>query len=229
MDDTNSTKNQQQQQQRKVATDQLEELLYIHTQSHNRPKNLGTGIKQGLSTIITSALGACGVAVILPSIGLLSGLQVGGCDTCCDCGDGGSKVGGKVMGGLVGITVGGLLGILGATAIAVTGAVTGVVQLSRGVASVPASITAPRQGRWWNEHLGQWILTNMADEAELMKNIPLHDEDILGPVQADLDASIPKNGEKVGVAEMFYYDCLEVPASVEPAVLKRQYYLLARK
>jgi DnaJ domain len=74
-------------------------------------------------------------------------------------------------------------------------------------------------------------LTDMTKETEWINTIPNDDDaDILGKVQHDLDASIKVDGASSGtVVDMFYYDCLEVPANAEGSAIKRQYYVLARK
>lgn len=136
------------------------------------------------------------------------------------------------LSGVVGVTGGAVVGLVGAAAVAVGGVLSGISQIVRGVGSVPASITAPRQGKWWNERLGQWTLTDMTKEAEWIRTFTNdYDDDILGKVKTDLDNSIKVDGTSgtAAVSDMFYYDCLEVPADAEPSAIKRQYYLLARK
>ena len=197
-------------QERAKAKEELEAIL-----STSRPKNLGEGLSSGVNNIIGGAVGAAGVAVLAPTMGLALGLRSGG-----------------IIGGVIGIAGGAVVGIIGAAAVAVGGAVSGVTQIVRGVISVPDSITAPRQGKWWNERQGQWTLTDMKHETEWVHTFPNeNDDDILGKVKTDLDNSIKVDGASgtKAVADMFYYDCLEVPATAEPAAIKRQYYLLARQ
>jgi curved DNA-binding protein CbpA len=195
--------------EREKAKEQLEAILCT-----SRPKNLGEGVSTGLNNIISGAVGAAGVAVLAPTVGLAFGLRSGG-----------------IIGGVIGVAGGAAVGLLGAAAMAVGGVVSGVTQIGRGIVSVPASITAPRQGKWWNERQGQWTLTDMKKETEWIKTFPNEDDtDILGKVQNDLDASIKLDGTSSGtVVDMFYYECLEIPADAEGPAIKRQYYLLARK
>ena len=212
----NNMNNQQQQQQkrkeqleqeRQAAAQQLEQIL-----STSRPKNLVQGVSRGVSNIVAGAVGGAGVAVILPVAGLAAGLQAGG-----------------LLGGVVGVAGGAVAGALGGAALAVAGAVSGVAQVTRGVAAVPQSLLAPRQGKWWNERTGQWVLTDMTVEAERWQGIPEDDADILGKVQQEIDDSIEFTTTAGAVKDMTYYNSLEIPATAEPAVIKRQYYLLARK
>lgn len=195
--------------ERAAALQQLEQLL-----STSRPKNLAQGLSSGISNIVSGAVGAAGVAVLAPTVGLAFGVSRGG-----------------LLGGVVGVAGGAVVGALGAAALAVGGAVSGVAQVGRGVAAVPQSILAPSEGKWWNETQGKWVLTNMNSEKNHLQGVPDDDSDILGKVQEEIDASVELSagGSSGDVKDMFYYNCLEVPANAEPAAIKRNYYLLARK
>lgn len=193
--------------EREEARKQLESIL-----GPSRPKNLSEGVVSGISNVVAGAVGAAGIAVLAPMAGLAMGLQNGG-----------------LLGGVVGVAGGAVVGVLGAAALAVGGAVSGVLQIGRGVVSVPQSIMAPRQGKWWNENQGKWVLTNMDEERKQMEGVPEGDEDILGKVQQEIDASVEFSTGSTVVVDMYYYDCLEIPADAEPAIIKRKYYLLARK
>jgi DnaJ domain len=192
--------------ERDEAKEQWDQIM-----STSRPKNLGEGVSTGVSNVIAGAVGAAGVAVLLPTLGLVTGARGGG-----------------IVGGAVGLAIGGAAGIIGAAALAVGGAVSGGVQIGRGIAAVPQSIAAPRQGKWWNENLGKWVSTKMDDEKKSLDGVPDDDSDILRPLQDDVDASVSFCPES-NVADMYYYECLDVPASAEPALLKRRYYMLARQ
>jgi curved DNA-binding protein CbpA len=117
--------------------------------------------------------------------------------------------------------------------IIVLGAVSGVVKIGQGVAAVPQQIMAPRQGKWWNEVEGRWVLTNLpTDAATLLKDgaVPEDDADILGDIQQELDAGASKEfGLPKTVKDMYYYDQLEVDADADQPTIKRKYYLLARQ
>lgn len=111
-----------------------------------------------------------------------------------------------------------------------TGAVSAVSQIARGIVATPESIVAPRQGKWWNEHEGKWVLTDLpAEETSTLQGVPDDDSDILEMFQKELDASIREGKSDGQVKDMGYYDALEVPADATSAAIKRQYYLLARK
>lgn len=110
------------------------------------------------------------------------------------------------------------------------GAVSAVSQVARGIIATPESFVAPRQGKWWNEHEGKWVLTDLpAEEASTLKDVPDDDSDILGMFQKELDESIREGNNDEQVKDMSYYDALEVPADATSSAIKRQYYLLARK
>jgi hypothetical protein len=100
----------------------------------------------------------------------------------------------------------------------------------RGVVAVPQRIIAPRQGKWWNENDGKWILTKMDEETNKLEDVPEDDSDLLGKIKEDLDSSF-KSGEGSGgeVHDMYYYDALEVASDADQGTIKRRYYLLARK
>jgi hypothetical protein len=193
--------------ERAAAQEQLEAIL-----STSRPKNLAEGVSSGVGNIVAGAVGAAGIAVLAPTLGLAVGLRGGG-----------------IIGGVVGVAGGAVVGILGAAAVAVGGALSGLAQIGRGIAAVPQSIAAPRQGKWWNERLGKWVLTDMNEEKVWIASFSNEeDADILGKVQQDLDASATAAGSGE-VVDTFYYECLEVTSNAETGVIKRQYYLLARK
>jgi curved DNA-binding protein CbpA len=102
----------------------------------------------------------------------------------------------------------------------------------RGVAAVPQQILAPRQGKWWNENEGHWVLTKMEEEAKILEDVPEDDSDLLGKIQDNLDASFkPSKGAAAGteVVDMYYYETLEVTSDADQATLKRRYYQLARQ
>lgn len=116
----------------------------------------------------------------------------------------------------------------------ISGAVSGIHQIVRGVLATPESLVAPRQGKWWNEYEGKWVLTKLSeDAAQTLQNVPEDDSDILKPVQDEIDGSIrmdsTNNLTSTTVKDRHYYDVLEIPVDAEPAAIKRKYYLLARK
>lgn len=191
--------------EREEAQLQLEAILKT-----TRPKNLQEGVTSGVSNIVGGAVGAAGVAVLAPTIGLAQGLRAGG-----------------LLGGVIGVAGGAVIGVVGAAGLAIGGALSGVTQVVRGVAAVPQQIIAPRQGKWWNETEGKWVLTNMEEEKQ---NLPESDDDILGKLEEEIDASVELGSSPTGeVADNFYYECLEIPSNADQAAIKRKYYLLARK
>jgi hypothetical protein len=181
--------------------------------NHKKPKNLQQGLMNGVSNVVAGAVGGLGVAVIAPTVGFQAGAKKGG-----------------VGGGILGFTAGACVGVIGAAGLIVGGAAFGVVNVARGVASVPQSISAPRKGKWWNEATSEWVSTDL-------KNIqvPDNDNDLLGGIENDLDSnnnmhkpSSAVGGQKV-VKDMYYYDALKVESNADGSKIKRQYYLMARK
>ena len=70
----------------------------------SRPKNFQEGFGSGVGTILQGAVGAVGIAVLAPTIGLAAGAKQGG-----------------ILGAVVGVTGGAVVGLLGAGALAVGG------------------------------------------------------------------------------------------------------------
>ena len=104
-----------------------------------------------------------------------------------------------------------------------------MTQIGRGIVATPAAIVAPSQGKWWNESEGKWIQTDLSKDSATLEGIPDNDDDLLGTIQHDLDASAtaaPSNGH---VKETYYYDTLEVSPQADQSSIKRKYYLLARQ
>lgn len=81
-----------------------------------------------------------------------------------------------------------------------------VTQVLRGIAAVPEAMTAPRQGKWWNEATHSWVYTDLS-KTEVSES----DEDLLGDLKAELDAAGEPTGTTDGaVKDTYYYDMLEV-------------------
>ena len=100
--------------------------------------------------------------------------------------------------------------------------------------AVPKSISAPMAGMWWSDIDGRWIETNLDTEAEHVMSWPPDDIDLLGEAATEGEPSKVFGNDTVDfqgveVKESFYYKTLDVKHNAEPAQIKRQYYLLARK
>ena len=190
------------------AQEQLNAIL-----KQTRPKNLGQGLTSGVGNIVGGAIGAVGVIVVAPVVGATAGAQSGG-----------------LVGGTLGLVGGAVAGVVGGAVVLLGGAVQGVAQIVRGVAATPDAIVQPSRGRWWNENEGKWIETNLEDEAKSLESVPSDDKDILGKAEAAMeDDAKTSGGGDTKVADMYYYDCLDVSADAEQGKIKRQYYILARK
>ena len=158
---------------------------------------------------------------------------------------------GGLLGGAFGLAGGAVVGAFGAVAVAVTGAVSGVTQILRGVAAVPDQMMEPGKGRWWDEFEGGWVRTDLREEKELLANVPEDDGDVLGAARDEAVLMVQESkqstavvhqedragGGDVGdvgdvvhaVADMKFYDALEVGPMAHRASIKRQYYELARQ
>ena len=132
----------------------------------------------------------------------------------------GAKKGGFV-GGVLGLTGGAVVGVLGAAGIAVGGVFSGVVQVGRGVAAVPAQMVAPSQGKWWNDQEDRWVFTDMDKEAETLNAIPADDSDILGGIQSALDQDNKTDDNlSTEVKDTILYDALGVSPDADPCKLR---------
>lgn len=188
-------------QEHKEAKEHITSMLKMN----KKPKNLQQGLMTGVNNIIAGAVGGLGVAVIAPTMGCAAGAKQGG-----------------IVGGTVGLVGGAAVGVVGAAGLIVGGAALGVMNIGRGVAAVPASLSAPWKGKWWNEATSTWVYTDMTKI-----EIPDNDDDILGGIENDLDS---KTHTPVGqVKDMYYYEALEVESNADAHKIKRQYYLMARK
>eukprot|EP00531_Pseudo-nitzschia_arenysensis_P002092 CAMPEP_0116143122 /NCGR_PEP_ID=MMETSP0329-20121206/15280_1 /TAXON_ID=697910 /ORGANISM="Pseudo-nitzschia arenysensis, Strain B593" /LENGTH=541 /DNA_ID=CAMNT_0003638417 /DNA_START=117 /DNA_END=1742 /DNA_ORIENTATION=+ len=173
-----------------------------------KPKNLQQGLMFGASNILGGAVGGLGVAIAAPVAGARAGAQKAG-----------------FVGGTVGLVGGAAMGVIGGAGILVGGAVKGAIDIKRGVEAVPASISAPKQGKWWNETTSTWMYTNLEET-----DIPENDDDILEGLENDLDSTdLAPHAASGNVKDTYYYEALGVETNADAHRIKRQYYLAARK
>ena len=170
--------------------------------AQSKPKNLAQGVGTGISNIVSGAVGGAGVAVMAPTAGLAMGMQNGG-----------------IIGGAIGAAGGAVVGVLGAATMVVGGTVSGVSQIVRGIAATPEAMTAPKQGKWWNDQEDRWVFTDMTKEAEALNAIPADDSDILGGIQSDLDQGKTDDNLSTEVKDTILYDALGVPPDADPCKL----------
>ncbi|CAB9513376.1 protein DnaJ [Seminavis robusta] len=198
-----------QQKEREEAMGSLESIL--KSNKGTKPRNFREGLTHGVSNIVGGAVGAAGVAVLAPTVGLAQGAKNGG-----------------VLGGVVGLTGGAVVGVVGAVGLAVGGVATGVTQIVQGTAATPKAIKAQSKGQWWNEIEGRWVSTNLQEDANDIQSIPADDSDILRKIEDKLDSQTHLDVDKP-VKDTRYYDVLEVDPNAESSAIKRKYYILARK
>ena len=151
--------------------------------AQSKPKNLAQGVGTGVSNIISGAVGGVGVAVLAPTAGLAMGMQNGG-----------------LIGGALGAAGGAVVGVVGAATMVVSGTVSGVTQIVRGIAATPEAMTAPKQGKWWNESTHEWVLTDLPKE---MASLPPNDDDLLSKLEQDLDDAAKPTGATGEVKDTF--------------------------
>lgn len=146
-----------------------------------------------------------------------------------------------VLGGIAGGAGGVLAGVVQGANVFAGGLVTGVGQMVRGVAATPSAMIAPSKGMWWNANEGIWVKTYLLEEERWLKAQPEYDEDILGeeaiPEEerdskkgSGLDGSDKDaNDKRALVKDMYYYDKLGLDPTVDSEMIKRRYFIIARK
>jgi hypothetical protein len=179
--------------------------------AQQKPKHLGEGLTNGVGHILMGAVGACGAAVLMPTVGAAHGTN--------ELGVAGAVIGG--VGGAIG-------GVYQAANRMGGGLVAGLGQIVLGAAATPAAIINPAKGKWWNANEGKWVFTDLLEEERWMKTQPLFDEDILGEDVIPEEFRAPEDSERT-VNDMYYYDLLGLNPSVDAAMVKRRYYIIARK
>lgn len=181
----------------------------------SKPKHLGQGLVHGGSQIVKGAVGAVGVAILMPVVKAREGHEKHG-----------------ITGGLVGVVGGAVGGLVHGANVLGGGVVKGVGSMVQGVAAVPEAMTAPRDGKWWNANEGRWVKTNLLEEERWIKTQPKYDEDILGEnviPEDEMTSSAKARQNEKKVKDTYYYDLLGLSPEVESDVIKRRYYIIARK
>ncbi len=113
-------------------------------------------------------------------------------------------------------------GVVHAASMVGGGLVIGVGQVLRGAVATPKAVVAPSQGHWWNE--GRWVTTNLLEEERWLRTQPLLDEDILG------EEVLPEDERTGGgIKETTLYELLGLDPSVDASMIKRRYFIIARK
>lgn len=187
-----------------------------HILGVTKPKHLGEGLTSGVGYILRGAVGAAGAIVLCPAVG---------------AGEGHKEAG--VLGGVAGGVAGAAAGIVQAANVLGGGIVTGVGQIARGVAATPNAVIAPTRGCWWNSNEGKWVKTNLLEEERWIKAQPEFDEDILGEEVIPEDKR-SKGANAAGISskkvkDTYYYDKLGLDPGVDSDMIKRRYFIIARK
>jgi hypothetical protein len=135
---------------------------------------------------------------------------------------------GGVIGGIAGGAGGVVAGVVQGVNVLGGGIVSGVGQIVRGVAATPTALIAPSRGMWWNSNEGRWVKTYLIEDERWVKSEPEYDEDILGE-EAIPDAERKAAGAGPAVKDTYYYDKLGVDPGVDSDMIKRRYFIVARK
>eukprot|EP00934_Nitzschia_sp_Nitz4_P001158 Nitzschia sp. Nitz4//scaffold233_size31335//23674//25487//NITZ4_007954-RA/size31335-processed-gene-0.10-mRNA-1//-1//CDS//3329543388//1158//frame0 len=190
-----------------------------HILGTTRPKHLADGVTSGVGYIVKGAIGGLGCAVLLPAMAASEGHKEAG-----------------VVGGVVGGVSGVVGGVLQGVNVAGGGIVTGVSQVVQGAVATPKAVVAPTQGQWWNANQSVWVTTNLLEEERWVETQPTFDEDILGEdaIPESERPVLEEDEEKANtlrksVADMQLYDALGLDPSVDKHMIKRRYFIMARK
>lgn len=99
----------------------------------------------------------------------------------------------------------------------------------RGVLTTPEAIVAPSRGKWWNDNEGKWVKTNLLEERKWLLVQPEFNEDILGDHVVVVSDDDNNELATKQVADMYYYDIMEVPPDATEDVIERMYHKLAKR
>jgi len=144
------------QEEQKEAQEQINMIL-----KQTKPKNFRQGLFTGITVVVAAAIGAVGVAILLPSAG-----GVAGC------------MGGGIIGAACGCVCGAIFGACAACCLATLGACAGVNQICMGICALPGGVTGPMTGKWWNENDGEWMETDLTEEEAALAKVPGDDDDV---------------------------------------------------
>mmetsp|Transcript_654 Transcript_654/g.906 ORF Transcript_654/g.906 Transcript_654/m.906 type:complete len:571 (+) Transcript_654:87-1799(+) len=188
-----------------AALQEVETIL-----GETRPKHIGDGILKGIGSIYHGCIGSVGMLVLSPFEGAKG---KSGCTK-------------KVTGFVTGAGV----GVVRSVDVGAGGIVQGVGQVVRGVLQTPEAIVSPHKGKWWNDNDGKWVYTDLKEERKWLLAQPTYNEDILGEhVVVEEDDDQEDQDAKKQVADMHYYNALELSASATEDQIERQYHKLARR
>jgi hypothetical protein len=190
-----------------AASNEVEKIL-----GATKPKHIGEGVTSGVGYILRGAVGACGAALLMPTVGAAEGHKEMG-----------------IVGGVIGGVGGVVGGVIQAANVMGGGIVTGLGQVVRGVAATPAAVVNPSKGKWWNANEGRWVRTDLLDEERWIKTQPQYDEDILGSDAIPEDERPEQKEDGRSVKDTYYYDLLGLDPSVDSQMVKRRYFIIARK
>lgn len=187
-----------------AALQEVETIL-----NETRPKHIGDVILKGIGSIYHGCIGSVGMLVLSPfeNASRKSGAK--------------NKV--------TGFVTGAGKGVLRSVDVAGGGLIQGLSQVFRGVLQTPKAIVAPSKGKWWNDNDGKWVYTDLMEERRWFLVQPAYNEDILGDHIVDNDDDEEEDPNKKKVADLHYYNVLELSASATEDLIERQYHKLARR
>eukprot|EP01062_Namystynia_karyoxenos_P073170 TRINITY_DN70009_c0_g1_i1.p1 TRINITY_DN70009_c0_g1~~TRINITY_DN70009_c0_g1_i1.p1 ORF type:complete len:633 (+),score=242.39 TRINITY_DN70009_c0_g1_i1:75-1901(+) len=192
-----------------------EKIEFNDVFSLRRPKHLGAGVSSGLKSAGKGLTAGIAALVAVPYVGAKE--------------DGVRGLGLGVVGGAV-----------AAVGFVACGVTVGATQVFRGLCNTPEAIKEAFTGdKRWDHHSRAWVQDNLEQEKEILsKNA--HDQDIMDRVKARTQAAEQERraaGAQAGggaaaaaaVADLDYYDALEVQPSASAAEIRRAYFRLANQ
>eukprot|EP01025_Chloroclados_australasicus_P018817 TRINITY_DN20021_c0_g1_i8.p1 TRINITY_DN20021_c0_g1~~TRINITY_DN20021_c0_g1_i8.p1 ORF type:complete len:428 (-),score=57.27 TRINITY_DN20021_c0_g1_i8:188-1471(-) len=125
---------------------------------------------------------------------------------------------GAMQEGAVGLAKGVGVGVAGAVILPVTGVTVGVTQMVRGAMNTPEAIRNQRDGKYWDNDRRIWVdepsTALILDDRDLMnQRLNYRQKEHLSAMEQGTD----------------YYEMLQVPRDAGPELIRKQYYMLARK
>ena len=117
--------------------------------------------------------------------------------------------------GVKGFFKGGAFSLLTLICMSIAGGIYGLSQICKGIYNTNSTIQNKRKGKIWDKRNSKWIYYNLAKEKEELS------------LKTEEDYIILDNNNSVKETDL--YDILEIESNATDKIIKKQYYILAKK